>query len=434
MRVLHRTGETPQVAETAANDECRRQLDRAEAASGGRRRTRRIASPPLLGRHRAFLASPDFVAGARTLERVFDCPARTGGDDSMGIPRRISRTGRLKRLLRCRLITSHRITAIGLAIGMCVSACTSAETSLAEPPVLPPPATTANPPETSPSERLDSTPTTSRTNRPATKSTPTELNSRPGPDQEGRVKYVEWIVALGVAGGADLPEETVVALLARGDCAEARKVAQDTDGAYPPLPTIYDAATAACLAAFHGRSDLWPYVESAAAGQISLRDCLDRAVADLLRRLVDIHRENPNALLKPQPTGQGETLPCPRIVRLIPEYGPPQGGYPLRIVGVHLPPVVVIHFVQYVELEAVDTVITARSIDGTEAVIRVPPQLPGAESEVAIYPDEWPYGPVNTPPFVYDESPRIEPTSASTTSPDPTGDSTNRGPEETTDE
>jgi hypothetical protein len=235
-------------------------------------------------------------------------------------------------------------------------------------------------------------------------------------------------VALGVAGGPDLPEETVVALLARGDCAEAREVAGEAGGV--PLPTIYDAAGAACLAAFHGRSDLWPYVESVAAQPTSTRDCLDRAVADLLRRLVDIHREDPNVQLKPQPADDGATFRCPRIIRLIPEHGPPQGGYPLRIVGVHLPPVVVIHFEQHIDLEAVDTEITARSINGTEAVITVPPQLPGAEREVAIYPDEWPYGPINTPFFVYDKAPRIESTSASTASSIPTSDSANRASEE----
>lgn len=437
MRVWHTTDGAPQVAKTAA-DECQRQLDRVQAARGSQRRPHRIASPLLQRRHYAVLAGPDFIAGAHNVERVLDRRARSGGDGCIGRSRQPSRTGCLNRLLRCRLITSHLLTTIGLAVAISVSACTSAETSLSEPPVLPPPASTTNPPKTLTPEPPDSTPTASGTNlAPASTapgSRPTESDSRPGPAQAERVKYVEWIVALGVAGGADTPEETVVALLARGDCALARRVAQDIEGAYPQLPTIYDAAAAACLAAFDGRSDLWPYAVSVAAQPTSTRDCLDRAVADLLRRLVDIHREDPNVQLKPQPADDGETFPCPRIIRLIPEHGPPQGSYPLRIVGVHLPPVVVIHFVQYIELEAVDTVITARSIDGTEAVISVPPQLPGAESEVAIYPDEWPYGPVNTPSFVYDKSPKIEPTSASTTSPDPTGDSANRGPEGTTDE
>jgi hypothetical protein len=210
-------------------------------------------------------------------------------------------------------------------------------------------------------------------------------------------------MALGVAGGADIPEETAVALLAQGSCAEARKVARDAE---QPLPAFYDAAAAACLAAFDGRGELWAYAEEVASRALPLRDCLDRAVSALLSRLVDIHRKEPTIKLERQPAAPGETLPCPRILRLIPEHGPPQGGYELRVVGVHLPPVVVIHFTQYIDFEPRDIPITVHSVGGTEAVLTVPRQLVGAERSVAVIPEGWPLGPINTPEFVYDEPSR----------------------------
>jgi hypothetical protein len=84
-------------------------------------------------------------------------------------------------------------------------------------------------------------------------------------------------------------------------------------------------------------------------------------------------------------------------------------------VGVHLPPVVVIHFAQYIDFELHDIRITTRSIRGTEAVIIVPRKLPGADRSATLYPEEWPLGPTNTPLFYYDQAA----TTASTTPPVP---------------
>ena len=284
-----------------------------------------------------------------------------------------------------------------LVIVASIAACTSAETTVSEPMTHRSVAPTTGSSTATPRPQ-SSYPSGAESVEPRPRSVTPEATG-PTSTQRGGVKLVEWILALGVAGGADMAEETAVALLASGECSEAREVARDPD---IPLPPVYDAAAAACLAALEGRTALWSFAESVAARPVPMRDCLDRAVVSLLRRLVEIHREDPAAQLRPKPAEAGETLPCPRIVRLIPDHGPPEGGYPLHVVGVHLPPEVVIHFVQYVDFEPVDTSVTARSMDGTEAVITVPPRLPRAERTVTVIPDGWPMGPIGATEFQYE--------------------------------
>lgn len=221
------------------------------------------------------------------------------------------------------------------------------------------------------------------------------------------MRYVDWLVSLGVAGGASDPFETAVSLLANGECTEARTVTQDPEVQFPE---VYEAAAAACLAAFEGRADLWEHAASVAAMPTQLTDCLDRAVAALLHSLVDLHRQDPNAQLQRKPAEDGQTFPCPRILQLIPDYGPPEGGYTIRVVGVHLPPVVVIHFSQFVGQELQDIPITTDSLGGTEAVVTVPRRLPGADVTASVYAEGWPFTTTNTPLFEYLDVPATAPT------------------------
>lgn len=295
--------------------------------------------------------------------------------------------------------TGARRIGTGLAVVALIAACTSAETTVSEPMTHRSAAATTGSATATPRPQLSS-PSGAESVESQPRSITPKATAEPASPQRGGVKVVEWILALGVAGGADIPEETAVAMLAVGDCARARDIARDPD---IPLPPVYDAAAAACLAALDGRTDLWSYAESVASRPVPTRDCLDRAVLTLLRRVVEIHREDPSAQLRPRPAQAGETLPCPRIVRLIPDHGSPEGGYPLRVVGEHLPPEVVIQFIQYVD-GPVETLITARSVAGTEAVVTVPPRLPGADREATVIPDGWPMGPIGATAFLYDES------------------------------
>lgn len=104
--------------------------------------------------------------------------------------------------------------------------------------------------------------------------------------------------------------------------------------------------------------------------------------------------QRPHRSLRPKPAVAGETFPCPRILQLTPQHGSPRGGYPLRVVGVHLPPVVVIHFQQGLDSGVRDIRITTHSTAGrTKAVITLSQQSPGAEPHAAVYPEGWPlYG------------------------------------------
>jgi hypothetical protein len=304
------------------------------------------------------------------------------------------------------------VVAGALAVALSAAACTNPGTSLSDPRPPRPQVTTT--PQTPQATTPQTEATTSAELGQGRSGMPTRsvesgsnpsgsstVSANPPPPTPRRVRFVEWVLALGVAGGADDPHESALALLAKGSCAEARAVAQDQD---QPLPAFYDAAAAACLAALNGRHELWAYAEAVAARPLQPNDCIDRAVTTLLRRLVDIHRQQPAAQLRPKPARPGDTVPCPRMLQVFPEHGPPQGGYPLRLVGVHLPPVVVIHFTQYVGFQLQDIRITTRSTEGgTKAVITVPSRRTGADREVSIYPAGWPFGPINTPLFIYDE-------------------------------
>jgi len=248
----------------------------------------------------------------------------------------------------------------------------------------------------SPAEPSSPAPSTS-TSSTSTTTRPPSAKTRPRP------RFVEWIVGLGVAGGVDIPEESFVALLADQSCADARQVARDPD---QPLPSYYDAAAAACLAVTSGNAQLWALASRASAQSLHPRDCIDRAVIAFLRRLINAHKQHPEVQLRPTRARAGEAFPCPRILRVSPEHGSSQGGYPVRVFGVHLPATVVIHFNQGIDLESRDTRITVRSeMGGTSAVITVPPRLQGADRDVTIYPEGWPLAPLSGAQFTYDDPP-----------------------------
>lgn len=113
-----------------------------------------------------------------------------------------------------------------------------------------------------------------------------------------------------------------------------------------PLRTLYLGAGSACLAAFHGRPELWPRADAAlerVTRHAPTPDCESRAVYELLRRLVEAHRAEPSARLVKQTVGKRE-LACPRFTKITPNHGPAEGGYTVRIEGENLPPVVGVNF------------------------------------------------------------------------------------------
>lgn len=141
--------------------------------------------------------------------------------------------------------------------------------------------------------------------------------------------------------------------------------------------------------------------------QTSRLDCLDRAVYQLLASMTELHRKYPEAQLTKEPGEQGTESACPQIVKLIPDHGPRQGGYPVRLLGNNLPPTAGVHFGDHYF-----TVTTER---GQEATITVPPADPQDRS-VRVWVAGWPFGSDNAPLFRYDH---VEPTRSPPATPEP---------------
>lgn len=190
-------------------------------------------------------------------------------------------------------------------------------------------------------------------------------------NQPPGTKVIQWIIDFGPLGpkGVRTDDRRPFAALAAGDC---ERVLKRTGKLPEPTRSLYEGAASACLAAFHHQPDRWPRAYEALAvvrPHLPRLDCLDRAVYQLLDSMTELHRQYPDAVLtKDSDEQQGGKLSCPRIVRLVPDHGPRQGGYPVRVVGVNLPPTVGIHFGDhYITVDTehgMQAVVTARGCTG----------------------------------------------------------------------
>gem|GEM_PF-7051066 len=224
-------------------------------------------------------------------------------------------------------------------------------------------------------------------------------------------RVIAWIGELGPTGGAggELGDEASAYFdLAGGDCDH---VLSNLDNLDEPSRSVYEGAASACLAAFHNRPQLWPRAQAALTtlgSQTSRLDCLDTPVHKLLQSLMEVHRQDPDAQFVTT-FGSGEEPRCPRLLELIPDHGPRQGGYSVRLIGENLPPVTGIHFGK--------KYLTVSTNGGSEAVITVPPADEAATPEdeydgnsgVLVEADGWPLGLWLVPPFfTYDPAERTE--------------------------
>jgi hypothetical protein len=108
-----------------------------------------------------------------------------------------------------RAVQGGRMIGGTLAIVLSVAACMNPSTSLSDPP--PPPLLTTTPPSAvttsvGPGLSESSSPTTSVTPGSAASDTST-TPANPEPPTRPRVRFVEWIVGLNVAGGVEDPFE-----------------------------------------------------------------------------------------------------------------------------------------------------------------------------------------------------------------------------------
>jgi hypothetical protein len=174
---------------------------------------------------------------------------------------------------------------------------------------------------------------------------PTTTRGKGGPV----LRVIQWInehAPLG--GGATGSADEAFATILDGDC---RRVLTMIDTSAwelgGPVRSVYEGAAAACLAAFDAQPKLWPRAEAAAArvaGHASRLHCEELAVHRLLGRLLQAHRDDPDARLTRGPLGARRALACSRFTRITPDHGPAEGGYPVRIIGDHLPGTVGVNF------------------------------------------------------------------------------------------
>jgi len=212
---------------------------------------------------------------------------------------------------------------------------------------------------------------------------------------------IAWISDLGPLGGADGEGsyDNVSAFfdLVDGHCDDTlANIGNLTE----PYLSVYEGAASACLAAFHNQPHLWQRAQASlttVGPQTSRLECLEKSVYQLLQSLVEVHRQDPEAqLVKSDTPGNGPN--CPRVLELIPDHGPRQGGYQIRLLGVNLPQTAGIHFGdQYL------TVTT----NGSEAVVTVPPMdeaVPPEYECADVWPEGWPLGADNSRFFCYDSA------------------------------
>jgi hypothetical protein len=184
-------------------------------------------------------------------------------------------------------------------------------------------------------------------------------------------RIIQWLSEQApLAGGAEGADEDAYYSLMEGDCTHVLALSEGKGEGYQlsaSTRTLYEGVASACLAAFEGRALLWPRAEAAfekitrqAGGLI----CEERAVYQLLQRLIEAHRAEPSAQLLKRSVGR-RALPCPSFTRIAPNHGPAEGGYTVRLEGENLPAVVGVQFGQH-HLKAMVE-------DGRHVVITVPP-------------------------------------------------------------
>jgi hypothetical protein len=125
------------------------------------------------------------------------------------------------------------------------------------------------------------------------------LDPTPSPpaDEDVVARAVAWLIGLGPGSAEGPPEVTAYRQLRKHSQDSCREVLKSDLS--ETTETLYHGAAAACLAALHGRSQRWAEAEAAydALGGPP-EGCLDRATYDLLRSVVQAHREDPAATFR----------------------------------------------------------------------------------------------------------------------------------------
>jgi hypothetical protein len=99
--------------------------------------------------------------------------------------------------------------------------------------------------------------------------------------------------------------------------------------------TLYAGVADACLAAFHGRAELWDSAAATFAALTPPSSCMDDAAYRVFTQLLQLHQQNPNGAFVPlTDPSQAQAPPCPVVSQLDPAQGP--RGTEVRITGSNL--------------------------------------------------------------------------------------------------
>jgi len=157
----------------------------------------------------------------------------------------------------------------------------------------------------------------------------------PSPTKKKKKKNViAWVLSLGPGAPDGPPEFTAYRELQQLRC---DKVFDRVAELQEPARTLYTGAARACLAAFAGRSELWPQSKvayAAVAGRRGELTCMDQAAFALLERLVTLHAQFPHRAFDHAATTEAKAPPCPNISGLTPDHGPE--GTQVKMTGHHL--------------------------------------------------------------------------------------------------
>ncbi len=187
-------------------------------------------------------------------------------------------------------------------------------------------------------------PTTSASDPP---STPTvTATSRPSPAPKRTL--ISWIKEFTPTGGGGSAAESAHFRFMKGDCATTLSLAQtnnsqDSDVMTEPYRGLYEGAAAACLAAFHGRTDLWPtavarFTKISPSGL----SCWDGEVYTIFKTLVQAYQVDPTGTFE-RKSGTPKSG-CPELGALNPDHGPRSGGYSVEVTGRNLPSTLVLYW------------------------------------------------------------------------------------------
>ena len=156
----------------------------------------------------------------------------------------------------------------------------------------------------------------------------------PTPTKKKKKNVIAWVLSLGPGAPDGPPEFTAYRELQQLRCDTVfDRVAELQE----PARTLYTGAARACLAAFAGRSELWPQSKvayAAVAGRRGELTCMDQAAFALLERLVTLHAQFPHRAFDHAATTEAKAPPCPNISGLTPDHGPE--GTQVKMTGHHL--------------------------------------------------------------------------------------------------